>query len=92
MVLWTVTPLSTEFPRQEYWSGLLFPTPRDLSDRGIKLASPESLSHLGSLRSHVHSGQKNIKIKNKKREREREMMVMMEEKGIHKRIWSDVTI
>ena len=24
------------FPRQEYWSGLLFPFPRDLSDLGIK--------------------------------------------------------
>ena len=33
-----------EFYRQEYWSGLPFPTPRDLSDPGTKpvsLASPE---------------------------------------------------
>ena len=29
-------PLSTKFPRQEYWSGLLF---LDLSDPGIELAS-----------------------------------------------------
>jgi len=28
------------FPRQEYWSGLPFPSPRDLSDPGIELASP----------------------------------------------------
>ena len=31
--LWTVacqTPLSMRFPRQEYWSGLPFPTPGDL--------------------------------------------------------------
>ena len=43
---WTVArqaPLSMEFPRQEYWSGLPFPPPGDLSDPGIKplsLASP----------------------------------------------------
>ena len=28
-------PLSTEFSRQEYWSGLPSPTPRDLPDPGI---------------------------------------------------------
>ena len=28
--------------RQEYWSGLPFPTPEDLSDPGIKPASPVS--------------------------------------------------
>jgi len=28
------------FPRQEYWSGLPFPSPGDLSDPGIKLAYP----------------------------------------------------
>ena len=36
-------PLSMEFSRQEYWSGLSFPTPGDLPDPGIKplsLASP----------------------------------------------------
>ena len=32
-------PLSMEFSRQEYWSGLPFPTPRDRSDAGIELAS-----------------------------------------------------
>ena len=40
--LWTVAhqdPLSMEFSRQEYWSGLLFPTPGDLLDPGIKLWS-----------------------------------------------------
>ena len=34
------SPLSMEFPRQEYWSGLPFPIPRDIPDPGIK---PESL-------------------------------------------------
>ena len=33
-------PLSMEFPRQEYWSGLLFPSPADLPDPGIKPGSP----------------------------------------------------
>jgi len=36
---WTVArqvPLSMEFSRQEYWSGLPFPSPGDLSDPGIE--------------------------------------------------------
>ena len=40
---WTVThqaPRSMGFSRQEYWSGLPFPSPGDLSDPGIKPASP----------------------------------------------------
>ena len=32
-------PLSMRFPRQEYWSGLSFPSPGDLPDPGIKLMS-----------------------------------------------------
>ena len=42
VTLWTVacqTPLSLGFPRQEYWSGLLFLSPGDLPDPGIKLTS-----------------------------------------------------
>ena len=30
--------LSMEFPRQEYWTGLLFPSPGDLSDSDIEMA------------------------------------------------------
>ena len=40
---WTVAhqvPLSMEFSRQEYWSGLLFPSPGDLSDPRIKSMFP----------------------------------------------------
>ena len=43
---WTVTngacqaPLSMEFSRQEYWSGLPFPPPGDLLNPRINLASP----------------------------------------------------
>ena len=33
------TPLSMEFSRQEYWSGLPLPTPGNLPDSGIKFAS-----------------------------------------------------
>ena len=40
---WTVAhqaPLSVGFLRQEHWSGLPFASPGDLSDPGIKCASP----------------------------------------------------
>ena len=33
-------PPSMEFPRQEYWSGLPFPSPGDLSDPVIEPRSP----------------------------------------------------
>ena len=33
--------LSRGFSRQEYWSGLPFPSPGDLPDPGIKPGSPE---------------------------------------------------
>ena len=32
--------LSMEFSRQEYWSGLPFPTPGDVPDPGIEPVSP----------------------------------------------------
>ena len=40
---WTVAhqaPQSMEFPRQEYWGGLPFPSPGDLPDPGIEPRSP----------------------------------------------------
>ena len=40
---WTVAhqaPLSMEFSRQEYWSGLPFPSPGDLPEPGIEPGSP----------------------------------------------------
>ena len=43
VTLWTVAHralLSLEFSRQEYWSGLPFPPPRDLPNTGINLKSP----------------------------------------------------
>ena len=33
-------PLSMGFPRQEYWTGLPFPSPGDLPDQVIKPKSP----------------------------------------------------
>ena len=33
------SPLSVGFPRQEYWSGLPFPSPGDLPDPGIESGS-----------------------------------------------------
>ena len=43
MTPWTVArqaPLSMEFSRQEYWSGLPFPSPGDLPYPGIEPRSP----------------------------------------------------
>ena len=40
---WTVAlqdPLSMEFHKQEYWSGLPFPSPGDLPDLGLKSRFP----------------------------------------------------
>ena len=53
---WTVAcqdPLSMEFLGQEYWSGLLFPSPGDLPDPGNNPVSPAwqedlPVSYLGS--------------------------------------------
>ena len=48
------TPLSMGFSRQEYWSGLPFPSPADLPNPGIKPRSPHCrqtlycLSHQGN--------------------------------------------
>ena len=43
MTPWAVAhqaPLSMDFSRQEYWSGLPFPSPRDLPSPGIEHGSP----------------------------------------------------
>ena len=45
VTLWTVAcqaSLSVGFSRQEYWSGLPFPSPEELPDPGIKPWSPAS--------------------------------------------------
>ena len=51
-------PLSMEFSRQEYCSGLLFPSPGDLPNPGIVLRSPalqaDSLSSESSGKPILH--------------------------------------
>ena len=52
MTQWTVArqvPLSTGFSRQEYWSGLPCPSPRDLLNPGIEPVSPEASALAGGL-------------------------------------------
>ena len=44
-----MAPLSMESSRQEYWSGLPFPSPGDLPNPGIKTGSP--ILHADSLPS-----------------------------------------
>ena len=57
---WTVTcqaPLSMGFPRQEYWSGLPFPSLGDLADPGIE---PISLALAGGFFTTQPLGQTNL--------------------------------
>ena len=45
---WTVAcqaPLSMEFSRQEYWSGVPFPSPGDIPNPGIKTRPPMLRAH-----------------------------------------------
>ena len=56
---WTVAcqaPLSTEFSRQEYWSGLPLPTPRDLPSPEIEPASLASPALIGGFFTTVPPG------------------------------------
>jgi len=41
-----------EFPRQEYWNGLPFPSPGDLPDPGIKPESPVWQEDSSALQPH----------------------------------------
>ena len=45
-------PLSMKFSRQEYWSGLPFPSPGDLPDSGIKSESPTLAGEFFTTESH----------------------------------------
>ena len=60
---WTVAhqaPLSTGFPRQEYWSGLPFPPPGIFPVKGLNLGlllwqrGSLALNYLGSLLTHQY--------------------------------------
>ena len=64
---WTVacqSPLSMEFPRQEYWSELLFPTPEDLPNPWIEPTSPESFVLTGRFFTTSATWEVQIYIKN----------------------------
>ena len=59
MIPWTVAcqaPLSMGFPRQEYWSGLPFPSPGDLPKPKIKPKSPVSPALAGGFLTTVPLG------------------------------------
>ena len=49
-------PLSVEFSRKEYWSGLPFPTSGDLPDPGIKPTFPKSPALVDGLFTTLPSG------------------------------------
>ena len=51
-----LAPLSMGFSRQEYWSELPFPTPGDLPDPRIELASPVSPALAGRFFTIVQPG------------------------------------
>ena len=57
-------PLSMGFPRQEYWSGLPFPSPGDLPDPGIEPASPALAGRLFTSESPGRSNGYNIPLTN----------------------------
>ena len=59
MTPWTVASMSMELSRQEYWSGLPFPTPEYLPNPGIKHSGAYGhsiFSFLRKLYSVLHSG------------------------------------
>ena len=62
---WTVAcqaPLSTGFPRQEYWSRLPFPPPNDLPNPGVKPVSPASSALAGRFFTTEPPGKPQIRI------------------------------
>ena len=55
MTPWTVAlqaPASMEFSRQDYWSGLPFPTPGDLPDPGIEPTEHEDVFTTQNITEH----------------------------------------
>ena len=56
---WTIachSPLTVEFSRQDYWTGLPSPTPEHLPNPGIKLSSPASPALTGRFFTTVPPG------------------------------------
>ena len=66
MTLWFVahqTPVSMEFSRQGYWSGLPFPPPGDLSSPGIEPTFLASPALAGRFFTSVPSGRPSVPIR-----------------------------
>ena len=62
---WTIayqTPLSMDFSRQDYWSGLPFPSPGDLHNPGIELESLAFPALAGKFFTMVPLGKPHIEI------------------------------
>ena len=100
---WTISrqaPLCKEFPRQEYWSGLLFPSSGDLPDPGVKPTFPAwqadslPLSHMGmkwSIPMECYWNGILLSKKKKKKERERDHLSIysnMDESREHYAMWN----
>ena len=66
-------PLSVGFYRQEYWSELPFPSPRDLPDPGIKPTSLESPALSGRFFITAPPGKSNSEVRNYQRENNRQI-------------------
>ena len=63
VTFWTIAcqaPLSMEFSRQEYWSGLPCPPPGDLPNPGIRPESPASLALQADALLLSHQGSPNF--------------------------------
>ena len=55
-------PLSMGFFRQEYWSGVSFPPPGDLTGLGIKPASPATLAWAGGFFTTEPFGEQSVLV------------------------------
>ena len=73
-------PLSMEFPRQEYWSGLPFPTPGDLPVPGIQL---ESAALAGRFFTTEPPGNPNIHSIGGQRVEEKQMQSINQKRKVH---------
>ena len=61
-------PLSMQFSRQEYWSGLPFPSPWDLPDPGIKPQSPALQADSSSTKSLTKQRKQKILVRRSHRD------------------------
>ena len=67
MTPWTVAhqaSLSMRFPRQEYWSGFPFPSPRELSNSGLFFLTSPSHDCINRVFGQVYIGRMKIWLMN----------------------------